>query len=1088
MSFHVLVSPRRRVAARALAALLALLAVSPGTVGAAQADTSPPNSATPLTVASDVLPTVQVDGVVWAQTIVGDTVYATGEFAKARPAGAAPGTDETPRSNILAYNLRTGELITTWAPSLNAQGLAIAASTDGSKIIVAGDFTKVSGINRYRIVELDAATGEVIATFTPGLNARARALTVAGDTVYVGGIFTTAASQARTRLAAISVSTGTLLDWAPAADAEVMALTAPPGTDKVIAGGRFTKLNSTTAYGLGALNATTGATLSWGATATIKNSGTATGITSLHSDATQVYGTGYTYGTGGNLENSFAAASDTGTITWINGCKGDTYDAAPVGGVLYTVSHAHDCGMIGGHPQTVPWTYQRAMASTTGPAADGRVNTYGKFPGWKAPELLHWHPTLAVGTYTGQTQAAWTISATAEYVVLGGEFPKINGVAQQGLARFAITSTAPNREGPQGYSDLNLTVAGVSAGTIRASFKTAWDRDNRRLTYELLRGDKYSTAEVVATRTIDSNWWTRPLVSLLDSSAPAGTTASYRLRVKDPFGNFFVSPTVTGTVPTGTAAQLGSYAKTVLADGATEYWRLGETSGATGYSLASPDDLTLASVTRQAPGAISGDSDTATTFPGSDTVPGTTKIAQYGAQVFTEEAWFKTTTTRGGKIIGFGNNSTEGSTNFDRHVYMTNAGKLVFGVNGSAVSTAISPASYNNGAWHHVAATLSPAGITLYVDGKPVASNTSAVSAQEITGYWRVGGDNLGGWPSRPTSTAFAGSIDEVAIYPMALTPDQIKRHHAVGTGAVDSQPPTTVANQPPTAAFVAGHSALTVTVDGTASADPDGTIASYTWDFGDGGAGTGATANHTYTTAGTYEVKLTVTDDKGATASVTHPVSVTPSALASDTFSRTVTDGFGTSDSAGTWTVTGAGADSSVSDGSGRLSIPAARSATARLGGVSSSDTSVVTTLWLEQAPTGGGVYPAVIARGTGTGDYRGRLRLLADGSVLIGTSKVAGGTETLLVPQSTVPGLAYTAGTKLDLRVEATGTAPTTIRARVWVHGTTEPTTWQTSATDSTSGLQEAGAVGVVAYVSGSATATPVVVRVDDLTATAP
>ena len=49
--------------------------------------------------------------------------------------------------------------------------------------------------------------------------------------------------------------------------------------------------------------------------------------------------------------------------------------------------------------------------------------------------------------------------------------------------------------------------------------------------------------------------------------------------------------------------------------------------------------------------------------------------------VYTEEAWFKTTsTTRGGKIIGFGNSRTGISTSYDRHVYMQDDGTLVFGV------------------------------------------------------------------------------------------------------------------------------------------------------------------------------------------------------------------------------------------------------------------------------------------------------------------------------------------------------------------------------------------------------------------------
>ncbi|MFI7441051.1 S8 family serine peptidase [Nonomuraea indica] len=80
--------------------------------------------------------------------------------------------------------------------------------------------------------------------------------------------------------------------------------------------------------------------------------------------------------------------------------------------------------------------------------------------------------------------------------------------------------------------------------------------------------------------------------------------------------------------------------------------------------------------------------------------------------------------------------------------------------------------------------------------------------------------------------------------------------------------------NRPPTASFTASCTQLACSFNGSGSTDSDGTIASYAWDFGDGSTGTGATATHTYGTAGTYTVKLTVTDDDGATASTTKQVS----------------------------------------------------------------------------------------------------------------------------------------------------------------------------------------------------------------------
>ena len=71
------------------------------------------------------------------------------------------------------------------------------------------------------------------------------------------------------------------------------------------------------------------------------------------------------------------------------------------------------------------------------------------------------------------------------------------------------------------------------------------------------------------------------------------------------------------------------------------------------------------------------------------------------------------------------------------------------------------------------------------------------------------------------------------------------------------------------------GTTASPVAFDGSASSDPDGRIVSYDWTFGDGGSASGAKPTHAYSTAGTYTVTLTVTDDTGRKATATTSASI---------------------------------------------------------------------------------------------------------------------------------------------------------------------------------------------------------------------
>ncbi len=101
---------------------------------------------------------------------------------------------------------------------------------------------------------------------------------------------------------------------------------------------------------------------------------------------------------------------------------------------------------------------------------------------------------------------------------------------------------------------------------------------------------------------------------------------------------------------------------------------------------------------------------------------------------------------------------------------------------------------------------------------------------------------------------------------------------NAYGNGRLVLQPPAGP-NQPPTAAFTSSPPTpvvgTLVTFNGSASSDPDGSIVSFAWSFGDGTSGSGLSVSHAYSAPGTYTVQLTVTDDDGATDAASAPISV---------------------------------------------------------------------------------------------------------------------------------------------------------------------------------------------------------------------
>jgi len=542
--------------------MTALPAISTSTV---VADTNP-SGTTPATVSADTLPTVQVDGVVWATATYGETVYATGRFSYARPAGTAVGDPSSVvRTNLLAFNITTGELDTNFVHSLGGsstlapcygtaatgpQGCAIEVSPDGTHLYVGGTFSTVDGLPHKNFGAIDLTTNTILPGFS-GTDKTVNAIAATNTVVYIGGTFTKVASKTHTHLAAYNLDGSLKSSWkATVHGSGVKALTVAGG--HLIVGGTFNKINSTTYYSLGAVSLTSGkSVLPWASHSKsfpIRDqdpyNGTGTGITSLSTDGSQVYLTSFTYISGkkhpGTFEGRAAINPVNGKLIWLNDCIGDSYDAFPIGQVLYSTSHSHGCQAVGAFPNTTPAVHHNGMAETTYVTGTNNFAYGGNYPsfiGQPAGSVLDWFPVFSTGTFTGINQAGWTVTGNPNFVVYGGEFLGVNGTAQQGLVRFAVKSLATNKIKPVGYGTTHATAATAadSNGNSVVSVQTTYDPDNESLTYTLYRSD--STAPI-ATQVVSSTFWNKPVWTFIDSGQTPGATASYRVRVTDPFGNY----------------------------------------------------------------------------------------------------------------------------------------------------------------------------------------------------------------------------------------------------------------------------------------------------------------------------------------------------------------------------------------------------------------------------------------------------------------------------------------------------------------------------------------------------------------------
>ena len=230
------------------------------------------------------------------------------------------------------------------------------------------------------------------------------------------------------------------------------------------------------------------------------------------------------------------------------------------------------------------------------------------------------------------------------------------------------------------------------------------------------------------------------------------------------------SPTVDSDTPVTPTGSTTTYATAVLADAPLAYYRLGEATGVnSGADSAKGNTLTYGTGARGVTGAVAGDADTAAQGDGGCCIGISQTVAPRHDRARTVDAWVKPADGYQRWIVGWGRSGVDEAFNVgladSRVVVSAYADDLTFPIGRSLV----------DGAWHHVAVTMSGGAATVYVDGVGAGTRTFAGEVATVTsGGLRVGAAHDGGSP-------FYGGLDEVAVYPAALSVAQVQAHFAAG-------------------------------------------------------------------------------------------------------------------------------------------------------------------------------------------------------------------------------------------------------------------------------------------------------------------